>query len=100
VSGAPKIRAMHLLSQLEPEQRGVYSGFVGYFDYSGNMDGAIAIRSAVFKDGQAHVNAGAGIVFDSDPLAEYQETRNKAKSIMKAIKLAERMGQDACYSYR
>jgi anthranilate synthase component 1 len=90
VSGAPKIRAMKLLSQLEPEQRGVYSGVVGYFDLSGNMDGAIAIRSALIKDGLAHVNAGAGIVYDSNPIAEYEETRNKAKSVVKAIKLAEK----------
>ncbi|MBX7221225.1 MAG: anthranilate synthase component I family protein [Blastocatellia bacterium] len=91
VSGAPKIRAMQLLSHLEPEQRGIYSGVVGYIDAAGNMDGAIAIRSALVKDGQAHVNAGAGVVFDSDPLAEYQETRNKAKSMLRAVQLAERM---------
>lgn len=89
VSGAPKIRAMQLLSQLEPEQRGIYSGTVGYFDCFGNTDGAIAIRSAVIKDGYAHVNAGAGIVYDSDPLAEFNETRNKAKSVLTAIKMAE-----------
>lgn len=99
VSGAPKIRAMQLLSQLEPERRGVYSGVVGYFDHQGNMDGAIAIRSALVKDGFAHVNAGAGIVYDSDPLAEYQETRNKAKSILKAIQLAERADRHGyCYT--
>lgn len=91
VSGAPKIRAMQLLSTLEPEQRGIYSGTVGYFDCFGNTDGAIAIRSAVIKDGYAHVNAGAGIVYDSDPLAEFNETRNKAKSVLTAIKLAERL---------
>ena len=89
VSGAPKIRAMQLLSKLEPEQRGVYSGAVGYFDLLGNMDGAIAIRSALVKDGQVHVNAGAGIVYDSDPLMEYRETRNKAKSLLQAVKYAE-----------
>ncbi|HEY9776450.1 MAG TPA: anthranilate synthase component I family protein [Planktothrix sp.] len=88
VSGAPKIRAMQLLNQLEPERRGVYSGAVGYFDLYGNMDGAIAIRSALIKDGVAHVNAGAGIVYDSDPLGEYVETRNKAKSLIQAVKLA------------
>lgn len=91
VSGAPKIRAMHLLANLEPEQRGIYSGTVGYFDCFGNTDGAIAIRSAVTKDGYAHVNAGAGIVYDSDPLAEYNETCNKAKSVLTAIKMAERL---------
>lgn len=91
VSGAPKIRAMELLSQLEPEQRGIYAGAVGYFDFGGNMDSAIAIRSVLIKDGHAHVQAGAGVVYDSDPLAEYHETRNKAKSMLKAVKLAERM---------
>lgn len=91
VSGAPKIRAMQLLSQLEPEHRGIYSGVVGYIDREGNMDGAIAIRSALIKNGHAHVNAGAGIVHDSDPKSEYEETRNKAKSMLKAIRLAERM---------
>ena len=89
VSGAPKVRAMQLLTQLEPEQRGIYSGAVGYFDLHGNMDGAIAIRSALVKDGMVHVNAGAGIVFDSDPEMEYYETRNKAKSLIQAVKLAE-----------
>ncbi len=89
VSGAPKIRAMQLLSKLEPEQRGIYSGAVGYFDFLGNMDGAIAIRSALVKDGQVHVNAGAGIVYDSDPTMEYRETRNKAKSLLQAVKYAE-----------
>lgn len=89
VSGAPKIRAMQLLSALEPEQRGIYSGAVGYFDFLGNMDGAIAIRSALVKDGQVHVNAGGGIVYDSDPLMEFNETRNKAKSLLQAVKFAE-----------
>jgi anthranilate synthase component 1 len=88
VSGAPKVRAMQLLSQMEPEQRGLYSGVVGYFDFDGNMDGAIAIRSTFIKDGTAHVNAGAGVVLDSSPEGEYEETRNKAKSVLKAIKLA------------
>jgi anthranilate synthase component 1 len=89
VSGAPKVRAMQLLHGLEPEQRGVYSGSVGYFDLLGNMDGAIAIRSALIKDGVVHINAGAGIVFDSDPEMEYQETKNKAKSLIQAVKLAD-----------
>jgi anthranilate synthase component 1 len=91
VSGAPKVRAMQLLSKLEPEQRGIYSGVVGYFDFKGNTDGAIAIRSALIKDGVAHINAGAGIVLDSDPLAEYEETRNKAKSVVKAVVAANLM---------
>jgi anthranilate synthase component I len=90
VSGAPKVRAMQLLSQLEPERRGIYSGAVGYFDLRGNMDGAIAIRSALIKDGIAHMNAGAGIVYDSKSDLEYAETKNKAKSVLQAIKLAQR----------
>lgn len=89
VSGAPKIRAMQLLCKLEPERRGIYSGAVGYFDFRGNTDGAIAIRSALLQNGQAFVNAGAGVVFDSDELGEYEETRNKARSVLKAIKIAE-----------
>jgi anthranilate synthase component 1 len=93
VSGAPKVRAMQLIAELEPESRGVYSGSVGYFDLDGNLDGAIAIRSALIKDGRVHVNAGAGIVYDSQPEIEYQETRNKAKSVLQAVKLAERAAQ-------
>lgn len=88
VSGAPKIRAMRHLARLEPEQRGVYSGVVGYFGLDGNMDGAIAIRSALIKDSRASVTAGAGIVLDSDPQGEYEETQNKARSLIKAIKAA------------
>jgi anthranilate synthase component 1 len=88
VSGAPKIRAMQLLAELEPEQRGVYSGMVGYFDLEGNTESAIAIRSALIQNGRAHVHAGAGIVYNSTPEAEYEETRNKAKSILKAIQMA------------
>jgi anthranilate synthase component I len=92
VSGAPKVRAMQLLAQLEPERRGIYSGAVGYFDLRGHMDGAIAIRSALIKDGTAYANAGAGIVYDSQPEAEYEETRNKAKGVLQAILLAEKEG--------
>lgn len=95
VSGAPKIRAMELLSRLESERRGIYAGFVGYFDQAGNADGAIAIRSVLIKDGVAHVHAGAGIVHDSTPEGEYEETRNKAKSILKAVRIAERISQYA-----
>lgn len=89
VSGAPKIRAMQLLSGLETEQRGIYSGMVGYFNINGDCDAALAIRSALIKDGTAHVNAGAGIVMDSDAEFEYEETRNKARSVLAAIRLAE-----------
>lgn len=91
VSGAPKVRAMQLLHQLEPEQRGVYSGMVGYIDAAGNLDAAIAIRSALIKDNVAHVQAGAGIVFDSDPEFEYEETRNKARSVLTALQLAKQL---------
>ena len=90
VSGAPKIRALQLLAKLEPERRGVYSGMVGYIDPFGNTDGAIAIRSALIKDGMAHVHAGAGVVYHSLPENEYEETRNKARSMLKAIQMAER----------
>lgn len=90
LSGAPKIRALQLLSKLEPERRGVYSGMVGYIDPFGNTDGAIAIRSALLKDGMAHVHAGAGVVYHSQPENEYEETRNKARSMLKAIQMAER----------
>lgn len=100
VSGAPKIRAMQLLAKLEPEQRGVYSGMVGYIDTRGDADGAIAIRSALIKDGLAHIQAGAGIVHHSEPEAEYEETRNKAKSMVKAILMAERMEAHACATAR
>ena len=92
VSGAPKVRAMQLLAKLEPERRGIYSGAVGYFDLRGSMDGAIAIRSALIKDGVAYANAGAGIVYDSQPESEYEETRNKAKGVLSAIILAEKEG--------
>jgi anthranilate synthase component I len=96
VSGAPKIRAMQLLAKLEPEQRGIYSGWVGYIDPYGNTDGAIAIRSALVRDGKAHVHAGAGVVYHSQPEGEYEETRNKARSMLKAIQMAERMASNAC----
>jgi anthranilate synthase component 1 len=93
VSGAPKVRAMELLSELETERRGIYSGAVGYFDWRGSMDGAIAIRSALIKDSVAHVNAGGGIVYDSQPELEFEESRNKAMGVLQAVKLAERAGK-------
>jgi len=88
VSGAPKVRAMEIIDELEPERRGVYAGAVGYLGFDGNMDLAIAIRTAVVKDGVLHVQAGAGIVADSDPLAEWQETRSKARAILRAAEIA------------
>ncbi|MFH1141886.1 MAG: anthranilate synthase component I [Chloroflexota bacterium] len=92
VSGAPKIRAMEIIAELEPDQRGVYAGAVGYFSFSGNMDTAIAIRTIVLKDGVAHVQAGGGIVYDSVPETEYQETLHKASAQMRAIEAAEESG--------
>ncbi len=88
VSGAPKIRAMEIIAELEPERRGPYAGCVGYFDFSGNMDTAITIRTIVVKGGVAHVQAGAGIVYDSVPEREYQETMNKARALLQAIEEA------------
>jgi anthranilate synthase component 1 len=89
VSGAPKVRAIEIIQELEPTPRGIYAGSVGYFDYAGNMDTCIAIRTLVLRDGVAHVQAGAGIVADSVPELEYQETVNKARALLKAIELAE-----------
>jgi anthranilate synthase component 1 len=89
VSGAPKVRAIEIISDLEPTPRGIYSGAVGYFDYSGNMDTCIAIRTMLLENGVARVQAGAGIVADSVPEAEYQETVNKARALLKAIEIAE-----------
>jgi len=90
LSGAPKIRAMEIIDELEPVCRGVYGGAVGYVSFSGNMDLAIAIRTLVVKDGKVHLQAGAGIVADSDPTAEWQETVNKAMAVRRAIEIAEK----------
>ncbi|MCD6453495.1 MAG: anthranilate synthase component I, partial [Dehalococcoidales bacterium] len=89
VSGAPKIRAMEIIAELEPDKRGPYAGAVGYFGFSGNMDTAITIRTSIIKDGIAYVQAGAGIVADSVPEREYQETLSKAQAILTAIEQAE-----------
>lgn len=94
VSGAPKIRAMEIIDELEPVKRGVYSGAVGYLGFNGDMDVAIAIRTAVLKDGQLHVQAGAGIVADSNPQSEWEETQNKARAVLRAAEMAE-AGLDA-----
>ena len=83
VSGAPKIRAMKRIYELEQEKRGVYAGAIGYLSATGDMDVAIAIRTMILKNGRAYVQAGAGIVYDSIPANEYQETINKAKSMTK-----------------
>lgn len=90
LSGAPKIRAMEIIDEVEPVKRGIYGGAVGYLSYSGNMDLAIAIRTAVLKDGALHVQAGAGVVADSVPELEWQETLNKGRALFRAVDLAER----------
>ncbi len=90
VSGAPKVRAMQIIEELEPEKRGIYAGSVGYVSFQGNMDMAIAIRTAVIRDREIFVQAGAGIVADSVPEREWEETLNKAKALMKAVDSAER----------
>jgi anthranilate synthase component 1 len=89
VSGAPKIRAMQIIAELESEKRGPYAGAAGYFSFSGNMDMAIAIRTMVMTKGVAYTQAGCGIVYDSIPELEYQETLNKAQALLKAVKQAE-----------
>ena len=89
VSGAPKIRAMEIIDEFEPVKRGVYSGAVGYISWSGNLDTAIAIRTAVIKDKTLHIQAGAGIVYDSVPRNEWDETMNKGRAIFRAVTMAE-----------
>jgi len=89
VSGAPKIRAMEIIDELEPIKRGIYSGAVGYISFTGNMDTAIAIRTAVIKDKTLHIQAGAGIVYDSVPENEWNETMNKGRAIFKAVQMVE-----------
>src|SRR5512143_1297257 len=90
VSGAPKIRAMEIIDELEPTRRGPYAGAVGYFGFSGNMDTCITIRTLIIKDSVAYIQAGGGVVADSVPAMEYQETVNKAKAMMRAVEMAER----------
>jgi anthranilate synthase component 1 len=92
LSGAPKVRAMEIIDELEPVKRGVYGGAVGYLAWNGNMDTAIAIRTAVIKDGELHVQAGAGIVADSQPALEWEETLNKRRAMFRAVALAEQHG--------
>jgi anthranilate synthase component 1 len=88
VSGAPKVRAMEIIDELEPVKRGIYSGAVGYLGFHGDMDLAIALRTALIKDGVLHMQAGAGIVADSDPASEWQETLNKARAVLRAAEMA------------
>ena len=99
VSGAPKIRAMEIIDELEPVKRGIYSGAVGYLSWNGNMDTAIAIRTAVIKDGHLSIQAGAGIVYDSVPENEWAETMNKARAVFRAVAMAE-AGLDASRVHR
>jgi anthranilate synthase component 1 len=85
LSGAPKVRAMEIIDELEPVKRGIYGGAIGYLSWAGDMDTAIAIRTAVVKNGQVHVQAGAGVVADSVPASEWEETLNKARAMLRAI---------------
>jgi anthranilate synthase component 1 len=94
VSGAPKVRAMQIIDELEPTRRGIYAGAVGYLGFNGDMDVAIALRTAVIKGKTLYVQAGAGIVADSVPQSEWQETQNKARAVLRAAELAQR-GLDA-----
>ncbi len=89
VSGAPKVRAMEIIAELEPSRRGIYAGAVGYLDFAGNLDFCITIRTLVIAGPRAMVQAGAGIVADSNPSAEYQETQDKARALIRALELAE-----------
>jgi len=89
LTGAPKIRAMEIIHELESQRRGVYSGAIGYFDFTGDMNTCIAIRTMVVKNDNAYFQSGAGIVYDSDPKKEFEETLSKAKAINNAIDRAE-----------
>jgi anthranilate synthase component 1 len=93
VSGAPKVRAMEIIEELEPERRGIYAGAVGYFGANGAMDTAIALRTAVVTNGVMYVQAGGGVVADSDPESEYQESCNKARALLRAAEEALRFAQ-------
>ncbi len=93
VSGSPKVRAMQVIAELEKSKRGVYAGAVGYFGFDGNSDSCIALRTVVLKDGKAYVQAGAGVVADSTPEGEYQETVNKAMGMMAAIARAKNLSE-------
>ncbi|MDB5076039.1 MAG: anthranilate synthase aminase component [Chloroflexi bacterium] len=97
VSGAPKIRAMEIISELEPHQRGPYAGSAGYFDYSGDLDTAITIRTALVHGGNVYIQAGGGIVADSEPSEEWQETMHKAGGMLRAVNVAERLADFQAY---
>jgi anthranilate synthase component I len=89
VSGAPKVRAMEIINELEPTKRGIYAGAVGYLGFNGDMDVAIAIRTGVIKNKKLYVQAGAGIVADSVPQSEWEETQNKAKAVIRAVEMVQ-----------
>ena len=89
LSGAPKIRAMEIIDEMEITKRGIYGGAAGYLSFSGDMDVAIVIRTGVIKDGMLHSQAGAGVVADSDPISEWKETEAKARAVLAAADLAE-----------
>jgi anthranilate synthase component 1 len=95
VSGAPKVRAMEIIDELEPHRRGPYAGAVGYIDFAGNMDTCIALRTIVIQDGTAYIQAGAGIVADSVPEREYEETLSKARGLLKAIEITQQRANEA-----
>ena len=97
LSGAPKVRAMEIIEELEPTRRSIYGGGIGYIDLAGNADLCIAIRTLVFHGGHAYVQAGAGVVADSVPQTEHEETRNKAMALLSAVRAAEAwaVGTDA-----
>ena len=96
LSGAPKIRAMEIIAEMETNRRGLYGGAVGYFSFSGDVDTAITIRTMVARDGRGYVQAGAGIVADSEPEMEYEECLSKAQAVIRAIKLAQEAENAAC----
>jgi anthranilate synthase component 1 len=93
LSGAPKVRAMQIIAELEPTRRGIYAGCIGYFGADGDMDTCIGLRTAVVADGVMHVQAGCGVVADSDPGSEYEETRQKARALFRAAEEAVRFAQ-------
>jgi anthranilate synthase component 1 len=95
VSGAPKVRAMEIIDELEIDKRGIYGGCIGYFGASGEMDTCIVLRTSVVKDGKMHVQAGAGIVYDSDPASEQRECVNKARALFRAAEEALRFASSA-----
>ena len=96
LSGAPKIRAMEIIDELEPTRRGIYAGAILYLDFSGNLDSCIALRTLVAKDGRAYIQAGGGVVADSVPAREYQETVNKARALVTALEIAHHERDARC----